>query len=520
MPTTPDRPAFGADRPAGPDEPLTVTEAAVAAARDTVPLDVRPREPADVDGRGNEPGGSRSRGAEAGARSGEAGEGRSRRASGSHDRETVRIAPGQRQPASSPTRDTVVLPRGRLRRPGRAPLVVAVGFATLWAALVSYLPVAVVVGLARTLEGSGGIAGSALAGLAAWLLGHGVPLGTSIGTVGLSPLLLTLLAGWRLIRAGVHVTRAVGARHSGRVRDAVAVAAAVGVGYGALGVLAALAVAAPGLAVSVPRAGGALAAVGFLGALIGALRCTDAVLVLARRMPPAIRHGLRTGVTAALLVLACGAGFAGLSVAIGGGQAAEMIGAYRTGVAGQAGITLVSLAYGANAAVWAAAYLLGPGFLLGAGTAVRLTEVTVGPLPTVPLLAGLPEGAVGATGAALLAVPVLAGMAAGWLLTRRLIRSGRRGAGQTSARSGPDGPVAAGGPGWPLVIGAATFAGPVAGLLLGTLAWLSSGPLGAGRLAEIGPVPWQVGVVGAAVVAVSTSLGAAAARGFSTSTRA
>src|SRR4029453_10239862 len=104
-----------------------------------------------------------------------------------------------------------------------------------------------------------------------------------------------------------------------------------------------------------------------------------------------------------------------------GGRGADMRAAYRTGVAGQAGITLVSLAYGGNGAVWAAAYLLGPGFALGAGSTVRLTEVTVGPLPTVPLLSGLPNGPMGATGALLLAVPVLAAMVAGWLLTRRLV---------------------------------------------------------------------------------------------------
>jgi hypothetical protein len=393
--------------------------------------------------------------------------------------------------------------RGAQRRDGRAPLVVAAGFATLWAALLSYLPVTLVMWMARTLEGADGFTGAATAGLAAWLLGHGVPLGTSIGPIALAPLLLTLLAGWRLNRAGLHVTRALGARHSGSLRAAAIAAVAVGIGYGLLGALAAVVVA-PGLAVSVPRAGLTFAALGVIGALIGALRGTGAVLVLARRAPAPLRHGLRTGVVATFLVLAAGAGFTGLSIAIGGGQAAEMIGAYRTGVAGQAGITLVSLAYGANAAVWAAAYLLGPGFLLGTDSTVRLTEVTVGPLPTVPLLAGLPDGPVGATGAALLAVPVLAGMAAGWLLARRLARGG-----EATASAAPPHQ-----PGWPSMLGATVLAGPVAGLLLGALAWLSSGSLGAGRLADIGPVPWQVATVAAAVVAVSATLGAAAARGF------
>jgi hypothetical protein len=210
-----------------------------------------------------------------------------------------------------------------------------------------------------------------------------------------------------------------------------------------------------------------------------------------------LRHGLRTGVVAALLILAAGAAFAGLSVAIGGGQAADTIAAYRTGVAGQTGIILVSLVYGANGAVWAAAYLLGPGFALGTDSTVRLTEVTVGPLPTLPLLAGLPDGPMGAAGAAVLAVPVLAAMFAGWLLTRRLMQS-------------PDGRL----PEWSLVLGPAVIAGPVAGVLLGVLAWFSGGSLGAGRLSEIGPSPWLVTLVAAAVVTVAASMGAAAARTF------
>lgn len=485
MPTSPDRPARDAARPAGSGDPFTAAEAAHLAARETVPLDVRQRPPGDP----------------------------------AHH-ETVRVRV-RGKPDDSGNRETVVLPqqRGR-RRPGRAPLVVAAGFATLWAALLSYLPVAVVMGLARATEGAGGLPGAARVGLAGWLLGHGVPLGTTIGPVGLTPLLLTALVGWRLYRAGVHVTRAVGARHNGSLRDAVAAAVAVGAGYGALGALAAWAVSGPGLAVPAARAGWTFAALGAAGALVGALRSTGALVVLVRRLPPVLRHGTRAGVVAALLVLAAGAGFTGLSVAVGGGRAADTIGAYQTGVAGQAGITLVSVAYAVNAAVWAAAYLLGPGFLLGADTVVRLTEVTVGPLPTIPLLAGLPEGPVGAAGAALLAVPVLAGMASGWLMTRGLLRSrpptvpAARQAGKARGAERPATGAPTSLPGWARVLGAAFLAGPVAGAVLGLLAWLSGGPLGSGRLAQVGPVPWQVAVIGAGVVAVSASLGAAAARAF------
>lgn len=478
MPTTPDRPD---GRSAGSDDHFEVAEAidvAIEMTRDTAPVD-RARKTVPVDVANHETRRVDVRAAAA-------------------NRPTVRI-----DPRGAAHHETVKLPGQRrpADRSGRAPLLVAAGFATLWAALLSFLPVAAVIGLARTLEGAGGLGGAAQAGMVGWLLGHGVPLGTSIGPLALPPLLLTLLVGWRLNRAGLHVTRAIGARRSGSARDALLVAGAVGLWYAAFGALAALVAAGPGLTVSVPRAAVNFLILGVVGALVGSLRGTDALLVLARRMPPVLRHGLRTAVVAAMLILAAGAAFAGLSVAIGGGEAADMIGAYRTGVAGQAGITLVSLAYGVNGAVWAAAYLLGPGFALGTDSLIRLTEVTVGPLPTLPLLAGLPDGPMGATGAALLAVPVLAGMFAGWLLTRRL----------AGDPGGPGGPVP---PEWPLLTGAALVAGPAAGLLLGALAAMSGGSLGAGRLAEVGPVAWQVGAVATAVVAVSALLGAAAARAF------
>ena len=167
-------------------------------------------------------------------------------------------------------------------------------------------------------------------------------------------------------------------------------------------------------------------------------------------------------------MLSAGAAAAGLSLALGAGEASDILGAYRTGVAGQAGIILVCLAYAPNAAVWAAAYLLGPGFAVGVDTTVRTTEVTVGGLPAVPLVSGIPHGPVGGLGAALLAVPVVAGMLAGWLLARRLLRRGERE--------------------WGGVLGAAALAGPVAGALLGAAAVASSGALGGGRLTTMGPV--------------------------------
>ncbi|MEO3744285.1 DUF6350 family protein [Plantactinospora sp. B5E13] len=387
---------------------------------------------------------------------------------------------------------------GEARRPGRAPLPVAAAVATLWAAVVSYLPVAVVLGVARFAEDAGSIGAAARLGLAGWLLGHGVPLQTAAGPFGLAPLALAVLAAWRLAQAGVHVSRAVGARHHPNLGRALIVAGTVGIGYGLLGALAAIALGDDGPTAAPLRALLTLATFGTLAALVGALRATGALGPLARRTPAVLRDGVRTGVVAAFLLFAAGAGVAGLAVATGGGEAGDMIGAYRTGVLGQAGITLVSLGYAPNAAIWAASFLLGPGFAVGTDTVVRTTEVSIGALPAVPLFAALPEGPLGGLGGVVLAVPVLAGMGAGWLLARRMLLTA------ADRHASP--------PGWSTLLGAAAVGGPVAGVLMGGAAFFSGGPLGGGRLAEIGPSYWQVAAGATVVVLVGTLIGAVASR--------
>jgi hypothetical protein len=372
-------------------------------------------------------------------------------------------------------------------------LPVAAAVASVVAAVVSGLPVVLALGLFWLTEDAAGPGGAVRLGLAGWLLGHGVPLNTSAGRLGLPPLTLAALAAWRLIRAGVHTSRAIGARGCGSLRRAFTVAGAVGVGYGLLGALAAVVVDTDGRVVSPVRAGITLACFGAAGALLGALRTTGALWRLARRTPRPLRDGVRTGLVAAFLLLAAGTGVAGLAVAVAGGAASDMIAAYRTGVAGQAGITLISLAYAPNAAVWATSYLLGPGFAVGTDSVVRTTEVSLGALPAVPLLAALPHGPVGGFGAALLAVPTLAGMVAGWLLVRHRVADHDLG-------------------NWVGLLTAAATAGPVAGVALGAAALASGGPLGDGRLAEMGPVGWQVAAAATVLVALGSLVGAVATR--------
>jgi hypothetical protein len=393
-------------------------------------------------------------------------------------------------------RPTVRLPRPRRPVPRRrAPLPVAAAVTAGWAALVPYAAVLATVALVSSVSG-GASAGSIFRfGTAGWLLGHGVPVVTGAGEFGLVPLAVSALAAWRVARAGVHTVRAIGGRRSGSVRLFGLAAVAVGIMYGLLGAAAAALVDGAGLSVSALRAGLTLGLFGLATAAVGAALESGVAAARWVRLPTVVRDGLRTGLVAALLVLGAGAATAGIAIAVAGAEAGSMFGAYHTGVAGQLGLTLICLVYAPNLAAWAAAYLIGPGFAVGAGTAVSAGKVTLGALPAVPVLAGLPSSAVSGLGTLLLGVPLAGGMAAGWLLTRRQLR--------LANGLAPD---------WLPLLGAAALAGPAAGVLLGLVGWFSGGPLGSGRLAVIGPTGWTVGLVAAGVVALGAVIASAATR--------
>lgn len=412
-------------------------------------------------------------------------------------RRTVRITPAPDDPEPDPgavaNRQTVPLPRQRpaaeTSRRG-APLPVAAGVAALWAALVTFVPVAAVVMLLQAGEGGPFAIGPPVRITAAgWLLAHGTPVQTAAGEIGLAPLALSVFAAWRVARAGLHVTRAQGALGSGSVTSALLAAVAVAPAYGLIGAVMASVVGGPARVPTTFRAMATLFVFGLLAAAYGALRATGAWARLVPRVPLLLRSGCRTGVVAAAGLLAAGAATAGTALAIGGGPAAEVLAAYGTGVPGQAGLTLLCLAYAPNLAVWAVAYLVGPGFAVGSETVVRSSEVALGPLPALPVFAALPTGPLPTLGAALLVAPVLVGGVAGWLLARAM-------PGHTAA--------------WPRLAGGALLAGLVAGALVGLAAAASGGALGGGQLATLGPDPLLVAGSTVATVAPSALVGAVA----------
>ncbi|MDG6105387.1 cell division protein PerM [Dactylosporangium aurantiacum] len=406
------------------------------------------------------------------------------------ERETVRL-PIQR-------RSTRGRPPGR-RPARRAPLLLAATVTTFWAAVVTLVPTIVVVWLLHAMDSSGAPAWQIVrVGAAGWLLAHWVPLYTGIGPLSLAPLGLTAVAAWRVYRAGVHTARAIGARArpaGGAWTPWPAARAAVGVAvvYGVLGALTAIVAEHRGVLVSAPVAGLTFAGFGLVAGGLGAFVEARGIARLAGRLPGVLRDATRTGAVSALLILGAGAAVAGMAVAVSGGDAAQIIDDYHTGLAGQIGLVVVCGFYSPDVAVWSASYVVGPGFAVGAETTISAAEVSVGRLPAVPLLAGLPSTPATGWAPLLLGLPLAAALVAGWLLARRSLRN-------DPAR------------GWLPLLGAAALAGPVAGLLLGLVSVAASGSIGGGGLQRVGPNAGEVAFVAMLMVTIGTVLATAATK--------
>ncbi|MGC9380435.1 DUF6350 family protein [Streptomyces sp. MH13] len=167
------------------------------------------------------------------------------------------------------------------------------------------------------------------------------------------------------------------------------------------------------------------------------------------------------------------------------------------GWAGHFTLLLLCLTLVPNAAVWAAAYALGPGFLLGTGHVVDPLSSAPAPLlPPFPLLAAVPDAGPG-TPLHWMAgvVPLAAGAVVGWC-TARAATAGSAGAVGT-AGAGPEtvpaGGEAAGTWSWWRTVVAALLAAVLCAVLVALLAALAGGPLGGASLARFGPVWWQAG---------------------------
>lgn len=129
-------------------------------------------------------------------------------------------------------------------------------------------------------------------------------------------------------------------------------------------------------------------------------------------------------VRGAAVVLAGLIGLGALMLAIAlivrGGEVIALFEAAHVDVLGASVVTLAQLAYLPTLAIWGAAFVAGPGFAVGTGTAVSPAATQLGVTPGIPILGALPES----TTPWLLLIallPVGLGALAGWIARSRLV---------------------------------------------------------------------------------------------------
>ncbi|MDQ0941297.1 DUF6350 family protein [Streptomyces sp. V1I1] len=326
-----------------------------------------------------------------------------------------------------------------------------------------------------------------------WLLAHGTELvraGTLSGApapVGVVPLLFVALPAWLVHRAARDALEL----GEGRLRpSAPGALCAVTAGYLLVGIAAAVYTTGGPLAPDPVSALFHVPLVTALAAAAGVWTGSGSPReLLPAWLPGRVRVALaRTGVAVALRSAAAGA-----MALLGGGALLVAVSLVWHSDAtqdsflrlaepwsGRLAVLLLGFALVPNAAVWGAAYGLGPGFALGTGaTATPLALAGDPALPHFPLLAAVPgEGRGMPMHWAAAAVPVVAGVVIAWFTVRAA--APRHGARETA---------------WGVRETALTaLLGAVGcGVLAALMAGAAGGPMGTGRLAAFGPVWWLTG---------------------------
>ncbi len=357
-------------------------------------------------------------------------------------------------------------------------------------AVATGLLVAMALGLVGWYLAEAGAYGSTTAALGAatqvWLLGHGATLSIGGIPVGLVPLAVTaglLAVAHRLARRAGRTARAT--TDDRVLLQATTVFAGV---YMVLVVLVCVLAGTDAVSASIPRAVAGSLLVGGLAGGLGLARGAGRWEPLLARVPGWVRAVAHGALLSVGLLLVAATTLLAAAIGFGVNDALAVLAALRLETTDQVAYGAATLLLLPNAVVYAASYLLGPGFLVGTGTVVSPTAVVLGPVPAFPLLAALPdEGPTPSWLLGVVAVPVVAA----------LVGAGRaqRAYGVLSADS-----AALRGFG----------SGALAGVLLVVLAALASGPVGTGRLADVGPPIWDVAVFAVGTMSLAGLLGGSA----------
>ncbi len=190
---------------------------------------------------------------------------------------------------------------------------------------------------------------------------------------------------------------------------------------------------------------------------------------------------------------ACRSAAVGVTVLLGGGALLVAVALGRNAAAaqdaflalagdwsGRIAVLLLAASLVPNAALWGAAYGLGPGFSLGTGaTATPLGLDGTPAVPHFPLLAAVPDQGPGSPlNWAALAVPVAAALAVAWFVARRAVPADAPRARPWSPRE---------------TVLVTLLAALGCGVATALLTAVAAGPIGTGALSAFGPVWWLTG---------------------------
>ena len=368
------------------------------------------------------------------------------------------------------------------------PIPIAAGIAALWVVLVSVIATTFVmsIGWILTADSRTDFVASLQTGVALLMLVHAVPVESGDMAIGLPPLLLTLLLVVLLRRAMKWAVRStIVVNKAGLLLLVFSMA----MSYAILTVMLSLFLG-DGVEVNASRlllasfGWAALAGIWAIATSRGAIGPEtartftqssqrterrvkarpphDILVSIWESVAPALRSGVIAGARASALTLLCGFGFTFVMFIIRFSDFNAVITILTTQPMAQLAITLLFIAYIPSVAVWFSAMLLGPGFVVGGGSAVTVITQVVGPLPAVPFLALIPTE-LPWVARLLLILPALAA----FVVTGKKVKE-------------PD------------AFGFLFAAALTASCINGWLSTLASGPLGSGRFDTVGVSLWQV----------------------------
>lgn len=382
---------------------------------------------------------------------------------------------------------TVRLKRGPSPSGGSGrPLSVAGALGGAQAALTS-LAIALALGLTAwylaDAGGHGQTTDALRVGADTWLVGHGSRITLSGLPIGIVPLGLTVMLLLGAYRCG---RRAAG--RAAEVHDDGTLAAGVAAFAGAylvVTVIVAVVASQSGASVGLGRAGLGAVGVSVLGGGLGLAVGTERARTWLAPVPTWAKEVAVGAVSGALALLAAGAVLAAVSLLFSFDEAANVLSDLGLSTGEALSYTFVMALLAPNVALFGSAYLLGPGFAVGVGTSVSPSAVTLGAVPAVPFLAALPPD----------------GPAPGWLKLLLLVPVLAAAIGTAKARAYADDvayDVAA-------LRGAGSGLG--AGLLITLAIALAGGPMGTGRLADIGAPAGDVLVFATGLMTLGGLLG-------------